>query len=197
MSVSVDKKRRLILAASCLSGFMAGVGSAGAAYAQNAAQRRVLTLYFTWSGSSEAVAREVHRILGGDIERIEALDSYPRQYEETTVRAKAERLAKARPAVKPLVHNPADYDVIVIGHPIWGGQMPMPVYTCLEKLRLENKVLLHFDTHGGSGLGNSQRELTRLFPRCVIKEGLALYGWGGVRDIGAVAEWLTRTGMTA
>lgn len=156
-----------------------------------------MTLYFTWSGSAEKIAREVHRLLGGDIARIETVTPYPSQYRPTTQVAKAERLAGARPAVKPLTVNLTDYDTICIGHPIWGGKMPMGLYTFLESHDLAGKTVLHFNTHGGSGQGDSQRELARLLPKARVLEGLAVYGWGGVIDLGCVERWLHSIGMKA
>ena len=155
---------------------------------------RVLTLYFTWSGSSEAVAREAHRILGGDILRLETAKAYPSVYGDMTRIAVAEREANARPALRALP-DVSGYETIALGHPIWGGRMPMALYTFLESVDLAGKRVLHWTTHGGSGLGDSHEELARLQPRCRLAEPLAVYGWGGVRDLGAVADWLRRAGL--
>ena len=73
----------------------------------------------------------------------------------------------------------------------------MGLYTFLESHDLAGKTVLHFNTHGGSGQGDSQRELARLLPRARVLEGLAVYGWGGVSDLSCVGRWLRSIGMKA
>lgn len=185
------------------AGVAAAVGATGAfrssraLAADNVAHKapRILTLYFTWAGSAGTVANEIHRLVGGDIARIETVTPYPTDYHETTERAKAEREKNERPALKAGLPDPADYDVIVIGHPIWSGRMPNAVLGYLETHDLSGKTVAHFATHGGSGLGQSHEELQRLLPKSQLTEGLAVYGWGGVKDLAPVAEWLRRIGL--
>ncbi len=184
-------RRAFLLGACALSASLSG------SFAIAAQEKKTLTLYFTWSGSAEKVAREVNRLLGGDIARIETVTPYPSEYRPTTQVAKAERLADARPAVKPLSVNLADYDTVCLGHPIWGGKMPMGMYTFLENNDFSGKTVLHFNTHGGTGQGDSQSELARLLPQARVLEGLAVYGWGGVNDLSPVSKWLKDIGMTA
>lgn len=186
--------RRQFLTAAASLGLMAACPTL-----VKAADAKVLTLYFTWSGSAQTVAREVNRLLGGPIERIETVEAYPTEYRPTTQVAKAQRLANARPAIKALRNRIADFDTIVIGHPIWGGKMPMALYTLLEAQAnaFDGKTVLHFNTHGGSGQGDSQRELARLLPKARVLEGLAVYGWGGVRDINEVDAWIKDLGIRA
>lgn len=88
-----------------------------------------------------------------------------------------------------------DYDIVCIGHPIWSGRMPMPVYSLLSKIDLSGKRVLHFCAHGGSGLAGTHEELARLQPGAELAEGLAVYGWHGVRGIEKVADWLAGLGL--
>lgn len=178
-------------------GALAGTLVLPAAFAgENGPARRedhkTLTLYYSWSGSSATVAREVHRILGGDLLRIETEKAYPTVYEEMTKVAMSEERAGARPALKTALPDVSRYDTIVLGHPIWHGRMPMAFYTLLEALDLAGRDVLHWTTNGGSGLGDSHAELARLQPSCRLLEPLSVYGWGGVRDLAAVGTWLRR-----
>ena len=178
-----------------LSAFCA-LGSAAVRAADKpvSAGKRILVVYFSWAGSSETVAKEVHRILGGDIARIERVEPYPTVYEKTTEVAKAEKSANARPAIKPMP-DVRNYDIIVIGHAIWSGTMPMPVRTFLESQDFSGKTVAHWTTHGGSGLGDSQEILERALKSATVLPGLGVYGWGGVLDIASVGRWLKRIGL--
>ena len=142
-------RRTCLKAASCAT----ALSFFGAARAAENANAKLLTVYFSWSGSSKTVAEEVHRIAGGDILRLETVEPYPAEYRLTTERAKKEREANARPALKTVLPDLSAYGTIVLAHPIWGGHMPMPVRTFLDAVDLSGKRVAHVTTHGGSGLG--------------------------------------------
>ncbi len=162
--------------------------------AAESASPKVLTLYFTWSGGSEVVAREVRRLLGGTIARIETVTPYPAEYKPTTRVAIREFEEDARPAIRP-VPPLEEADVIVLCHAIWSGRMPRALFTLLEGRNLAGKTILHAVTHGGSGLAQSQKELVDLLPGARVLPGLAVYGWGGVRSVAEVRPWLERCGV--
>lgn len=50
--------------------------------APEAASPRVLIVYFTWAGSTEVVAREIKRLIGGDLVRINRAEPYPTEYDD-------------------------------------------------------------------------------------------------------------------
>ena len=52
-----------------------------------------------------------------------------------------------------------DYDTVFIGYPIWWGDMPMPVYTFIEKHDWQGKTIIPFCTHEGSGLYGTENKL--------------------------------------
>ena len=48
---------------------------------------KTLIVYFSWSNNTEKMANYIHDKIGGDIERIEPVEAYPEDYNETTVRS--------------------------------------------------------------------------------------------------------------
>ena len=193
-------RRRWLGAAGCAAALSAAgaLGSRTAAAADRArasGSSRVLVLYFTWAGSAKTVAEEIHRLLGGDIARLEPQEPYPAEYRATVDRAKVERESGLRPALKSGLPDAARYDVIVIGHPIWSGDMPQAVLGFVESQDWRGKTVAHFTTHGGSGLGRSHDTLRRLQPGARLTEPLAVYGWGGVRDLSSASKSLRHIGL--
>lgn len=189
------------LAATALLSLAGGLGTvcSSAARASSSAgvvkNPRVLIVYFTWAGSTEVVAREIQRLIGGDLVRITRVEPYPTDYAEVGKAAKAELEKGMHPAIAPQSIDIENYDIVCIGHPIWNGRMPMPLYSFLEKTDLSGKRVLHFCTHGGSGLADTHEELALLAPGARLSEGLAVYGWHGVRGIEEVAAWLADLGL--
>ena len=193
-----DSRRMFLMSIGCL-------GALCASSAQTLAQapsvrnlktegKRIITIYFSWAGSCRNVAHEVQRLIGGDLVELKTQVPYPAKYEDTVNRAKAERKANLRPPLQP-IPDLSGYDIVCIGHPIWSGSMPMALYGFFESQDLSGKTLVHFNTHGGSGQGDSHREIARLEPKAQLLEGLAVYGWGGVRDLPSVERWLKHIGL--
>ena len=69
-----------------------------------------------------------------------------------------------------------NYDVIFLGYPNWWGDMPMAVYTFIEKHDWNGKTVIPFCTHEGSGLSGTERLLEQACKGATIAKGLAVQG---------------------
>lgn len=58
-------------------------------------------------------------------------------------------VSQSAPPLEPLQHDPADYDRIVIGTPVWSYTFAPPVRTFLENCQLHGKQIALFCCHGG------------------------------------------------
>ena len=70
----------------------------------------------------------------------------------------------------------APYDEILIGFPIWWYVAPTIINTFLESYDFSGKKIVLFATSGGSGFGNTVRELQPSAPNAQIVEGKLLNG---------------------
>ena len=84
-------------------------------------------------GSTEYVAQVIQQTIGGDLFRIEAAEPYPLDHEPLVDQAAEERDNQVRPELTSHVDHFEQYEVILLGYPIWWGDMPMPVYSFLEE----------------------------------------------------------------
>ena len=99
--------------------------------AQNQNQR-ILIAYFSWSGNTEGIARQIQQRAGGDLFVIETVTPYSQNYNTVLQEAQRDQRAQARPPLKTRVSNMAQYDVIFLGYPNWWATIPMPIATFLE-----------------------------------------------------------------
>lgn len=110
---------------------------------QNMDNKKKLVVYFSRTGENYAVGNikkgNTHIIADMiaeegkcDTFQIVPAVAYPDDYNKCIDVAKKEQESKARPTIKGDVKI-EDYDVIFIGYPNWWGDMPMPVYTFIEK----------------------------------------------------------------
>ena len=102
-------------------------------------------------GNTAIIAKMIADKTNGDLFEIKVKeDNYPNTYIPLIQFAKNEKNAYARPEILGKV-NIDKYNTIFIGYPNWWAEMPMPVYTFLEKYDLSSKNIYHFCTHEGSG----------------------------------------------
>ena len=80
----------------------------------------------------------------------------------------------SRPAIATKRDNMDEYDTIFVGFPIWWYIAPTIINTFLEKYDLTGKKIVLFATSGGSGFGNTVKELQPSAPGAEIVEGKLL-----------------------
>ncbi len=116
---------------------------------------KVLVAYFSWSGNGQQMARWISEETGGDLFRIVPKESYGNDFDSCADRAKNELDNGMRPELSEYIDQEtmARYDVIYIGFPVWWYDLPMPVWSFLEKYDLAGKTVIPFFSHNGSSNG--------------------------------------------
>lgn len=126
-------------------------------------------------GNTHIVAEMIAGKTGADIFQIETVKPYPDEYKACVEIAKTEKENNARPEVKGDV-KVEDYDIIFLGYPNWWGDMPMAVYTFIEKHDWQGKTVIPFCTHEGSGLGSTGNKIEQACKGSIVQKGLAMRG---------------------
>ena len=162
---------------------------------ENTETGKVLVLYFSQSGNTEAVANFIHNAVGGDIVKLETETPYPSDYDELVDYAQEEQRENARPALSTKIDNIDEYDTIFLGYPNWWGDMPMPIYTFLDEYDLSGKTIAPFITHGGSGLSGTTENIKEEEPNATVTEGLAVNGSNSRNSQSTVNNWLAEIGF--
>ena len=147
--------------------------------------QKKLVLYYSETGTTKAVAEELQKQLGADIESIEAVEPYTGNFQETIQRGQREMQSGETPALKPLKSKIADYDVIFLGYPIWFGTYAMPIATLVKENDFAGKTIVPFCTFGSGGLNTSTAALKKALPKANIQDG---YGVRTARVTSAAKE---------
>lgn len=79
-----------------------------------------------------------------------------------------------RPEIADSNLDMESYDEIILGFPIWWYVAPTIINTFLEKYDLTGRKIVLFATSGGSGFGNTVKELQPSAPGAEIVEGKLL-----------------------
>lgn len=185
--------RRAVLKAGLAGAFALAVYPLTGARAANGGQ--VLTVFYSRSGNTRALAALMQALAGGDIAELETVHPYPAEYRATTEQAKRELAEGFMPPLKTRFENLAQYDAIIVGSPCWWSTVAPPVMTFLSGHDLSGKTIAPFMTHEGSGLGHTVADLKRLCPNSNVTEGLAVRGSRAAEARNEAAEWLARIGL--
>ena len=86
---------------------------------------------------------------------IRTVAAYPSDYQATVDQARRELDQNARPALASRVENINDYDIILVGSPLWWGIAAWPVDSFVEGNDFTGKTVIPFCTSASSGLGES------------------------------------------
>jgi flavodoxin len=106
-----------------------------------------LVIYYSNSGYTKKLAKEIARNLNCDIEEIKTTVSYSGFFGYQ--RALLQAILKRVPKIKKLKHNPADYDLVIVGGPVWGGAVSGPIRSFLTTHRDNLNNTAFFLTQGG------------------------------------------------
>ena len=152
-----------------------------------------LVAYFSASGNTKEAAETIAKAAGADICEITPKVRYTKadlNWMDKKSRSSVESNNKSfRPEIIKNDIDMGQYDEVIIGFPIWWYVAPTIVNTFLEAYDFAGKKIVLFATSGGSGFGNTVKELQPSVPDAVITEGKLLNGMSK-QEIVAWAESL-------
>lgn len=161
---------------------------------------KILVAYFTWSGHLKTISHWIADETGADYIRVLAKDPYPLTYNETVDRAKVEKEKGIRPAINVdfSAHDFSQYETIFVGFPIWWYDLPMPMWTFLENIKLEGKTVIPFFSHEGTSDGSAAvPTVVKLSKGANVKAGdaLSIRGSKTAKSEEEVRAWVKKLGF--
>ena len=151
-------------------------------------------------GNTEMIVNYLKQVTNITSFKINPETDYPTNYQEMVTLAQNEKSSNARPSIKDPLTDISKYDTILLGYPIWHGDLPNIVMTQLEMLDFEGKTIYPFNTHEGSGLGRSISDIKNSAPKADVKDGFALRGTDARKEDSheSIRNWLSdKLGITA
>ncbi|WP_230742712.1 flavodoxin family protein [Methanooceanicella nereidis] len=118
---------------------------------------KTLIVYYSRTGKTRMVAHKLSSMLGCDIEEI--TDKEDRSGPIGFLRSGRQARDKELIDINDLSKDPASYDMIIIGTPVWAWTMASPVRSFIHKYRDRfNKVAI-FCTCGSVGADSAMSEI--------------------------------------
>jgi hypothetical protein len=108
--------------------------------------RKVLVVYYSLSGNTARVARDLARRTGGDIESLR--DNCYGVGFTGYIKAAIDAVRGASSQLGPLARNPRDYALTIVGTPVWVGHMTPSIRGWLQRCRADLGPVAFFVTSG-------------------------------------------------
>ena len=147
-------------------------------YGQNKKSMKTLVAYFSATGTTEAVARDLAAVAGATLYEIKPEVKYTAadlDWRNRQSRSSLEMADKnSRPAIVKDLKDAGSYDVIYIGFPVWWYTAPTIINTFIEEYGFEGKTVIFFATSGGSGVAGADQQFAEQYPEINWKPGKLL-----------------------
>lgn len=137
---------------------------------------KVLIVYLSRTKNTKAVAEMIQKKTGGSLVALELEKPYPENYQAIVKQVADENESGYLPPLKTTIDSIQNYDVVFIGFPTWGMQLPPPMKSFLKQYDLAGKTIVPFNTNAGYGAGNSFETVKALCPNSTILEGFSTKG---------------------
>ncbi len=105
---------------------------------------KTLIIYFSRSGHTEKIGKELAERLDADLESIK--DKKKREGIIGWIKSGRDSLKKKTTSIEKVKHKPKNYDVILIGTPVWAGNVPPATRTLLKKYHRKIDNVAFFST---------------------------------------------------
>lgn len=125
-------------------------------------------------GNTEIVVGKIKELIDADSFKIEMVKPYSADYMTCIDEAKKDLRSKARSEIVSNLTSIDEYDTIILAYPNYWGTMPMAVFTFLESFDFEGKTILPLCTNEGSGMGSSEKDISKVCKGAKLKKDCLL-----------------------
>ena len=141
-------------------------------------KKKVLVVYFSATGTTRQVAKQIAKIAEADICEITPAKPYSSADLDWTNKQSRSSVEMnnpmARPEIKALSVDVSKYDYVFLGYPIWWDLAPRIVNTFIDATDLAGKTVIPFATSGSSTIANSVAVLKKSYPKIKWQTGKLL-----------------------
>ena len=120
----------------------------------------ILVIYYSRTGTTGKIARCIAEEIGCEHEAI--VDTVSRNGVIGFMRSIGSVMRKNLTNIEEMDHDPPQYDLVIIGTPIWAGRVSAPVRTFIHQHKDSLKTAAFFATHGKNDPQNAFREMVEI-----------------------------------
>jgi flavodoxin len=120
----------------------------GAGAAPTVSPKKVLVVYYSRTGNTKKVAEDVARALNADLEQL--VDKKDRAGATGYIIAGKDASTGKTTELEPVKQDPAQYDLVVLGTPVWAWNMTPALRTYIAAHKAAFREIAVFTSAGGT-----------------------------------------------
>lgn len=154
---------------------------------------RTLIVYYSLTNRTERVAEEIQEQTGGDLYRVQTVRTYPDVVSEVSAEAREERNSGNLPELQGELPNVQDYDLIIVGGPVWSSTVSTPLMSFLEQMDFQGKTVAPYWTDDGMP-GHYETDFEEQAQNANVLDGVGLTDVSDMSDEqieDEIATWLS------
>ena len=131
-----------------------------------------LVVYYSLSGNTEGAAKKIAEKLDADLLKLDTEKAMPKSFAARILVGGGQVMMNYIPKLKPIEKDPAGYDEIILGSPIWNSKGVPAINAFLQDEKAAAKVTSLFFLSGGGDTKKGLEAITKKLPN--LKHSVSL-----------------------
>ena len=120
---------------------------------------KTIIVYYSLEGNTQYAAEKIAGEIGADLLRIQPKKAYPNSGFRKFLWGGKSAVMAETPELEAYDFDSDAYDRVIIGFPVWAGNVTPPIRTFLRENDLKGKTLAAFACQSGAGAEKAFRKL--------------------------------------
>ena len=120
-----------------------------------------IVIYYSYGNHTRMIAETIKDALNCDILEIKPKVPYSTDYDKVVNETEDNLESRKTPEIEDINVSLDDYDMVILGTPVWWYTITPPIRTFLKNYDLSGKVVIPFATNAG-WLGSTFKEIKEL-----------------------------------
>ncbi len=131
--------------------------------------KKALIVYYSLDGNTKEAAEKLAEELGCDIAEIKTVKPMPKSTFAKLIVGGGQATFNKLVPIEPLGPDPKDYDIIIIGTPVWAGKCAAPVSSFIENCAAKERIIAAFTSSAGGDNDKCIAALKKKLPNLVLQ----------------------------
>ena len=123
-------------------------------------KNKVLIIFYSFEGNTKLIAENIAKEINSDILELKPVKEVKTKGFMKFFWGGKQAMMNEKPELQPMDKNPADYDIIFIGTPVWAWGPSPPLKTFFDTQKISGKKIALFCCHGG-GKGKTLEKMKK------------------------------------
>lgn len=129
---------------------------------------KAIVVYFSLEGNTQYTAEKIKEYTGAELLRLNPVKAYPEGNFKKYFWCGKSATFGEKPKLEPYHFSADNYDVVIIGTPVWAGTLTPPVRTFISENNLSGKKVALFACNSGGSADKCFNQIKKELNNCEV-----------------------------